>query len=308
MGLLRGRGLLTERWCGPVSAIGISGPRLRKALRRVWLHGLLVLMSAFFMMPLLWTLSMSLKTGNELLQYPPKWIPEPVNWSNYAQVFDVLPFATFYRNSVVLSLLVVVGDLLMGSLVAYGFARFRFPGRDLLFLMVIGVLMLPGIVTLIPEFILMKWLGWLNTMLPLWVPHFLGGSPVIIFIFRQFFLTIPRDLDEAAVLDGAGVLRVFSHVLVPLAKPAYITAAIFSWLGVWNDFLRPMLYLRRTETFTLAIGLKALSESGAGAAGYYMPSQHLLMAGAILATIPGIFIFLIGQRYMLMGIELQTFK
>ncbi len=270
-------------------------------------HGLLLLATAFFMIPFLWTVSLSLKASSQLLQYPPRWIPDPVHWQNYVEVFQVLPFARFYANSILISLLVVTGDLLVGSLVAYGFARFRFPGRNTLFLLLISVLMLPPIVVLVPEFILMKQLGWLDSMLPLWVPHFFGGSPVIVFLFRQYFLSIPMDLDEAARIDGAGPLRIFAQVLVPMSKPVFISAAIFSWLGVWNDFLRPLIYLKRTELFTLAIGLKALRDaSGNGVAS--APMDDLLMAGAILSIIPALMIFLLGQRYFIRGVELQFYK
>jgi ABC-type glycerol-3-phosphate transport system permease component len=270
-------------------------------------HAVLILVSAFFLIPFLWTVSMSLKGAGQLLEYPPRWIPSPVRWQNYVRVFDVLPFARFYANTIVISLLVVGGDLVMGSLVAYGFARFRFPGREVLFLLLISVLMLPAIVVLVPEFILMKELGWLGSMRPLWIPHLFGGSPVIVFLFRQYFLSIPMDLDEAARIDGAGPLRVFAQVLAPMCKPVYISAAIFSWMGVWNDFLRPLVYLRTKDLFTLAIGLKALRDAMGGGVSS-KPMDDLLMAGAILSMVPALLIFLVGQRYFIKGVELQFYK
>ncbi len=281
--------------------------RLGTVMGTLMTHALLILVSVLFMIPFLWTLSLSLKAAAQLLQYPPRWIPDPIRWSNYVRVFEVLPFSKFYLNTILLSILVVAGDLLTGSLVAYGFARFRFPGRDALFLLLISVLLLPAIVVLVPEFILMKELGWLDSMLPLWVPHLFGGSPVIVFLFRQYFLSIPMDLDEAARIDGAGPLRIFAQVIAPLSKPVYISAAIFSWLAVWNDFLRPLIYLRRPQLFTLAIGLKALRDAGGGGVAA-KPQDDLLMAGALLSIIPALLIFLIGQRYFVKGIELQFYK
>ena len=280
---------------------------IRTSISRLLKHGLMLFVSAFFMVPFLWTISLSLKAAGQLLQYPPQWIPDPIQWANYLRVFEVLPFAQFYGNTLLVSALVLAGDLIVGSMVAYGFARFRFPGRDTLFLMLISVLMLPAIVVLVPEFILMKLVGWLDSMRPLWVPHLFGGSPVIVFLFRQYFLSIPMDLDEAARIDGAGPLRIFWQVLVPMSKPVFISAAIFSWMGVWNDFLRPLVYLRRKELFTLAIGLKALRDAGGGGVAS-KPMDDLLMAGAMLSMIPALLIFIAGQRYFIKGMELQFYK
>jgi len=198
-----------------------------------------------------------------------------------------------------------LGDVITGSLVAYGFARFRFPGRELLFMMVISVLILPEEVTIIPQFIIFRNIGWLDTLKPLILPAFLGGGAFNIFLLRQFFLTIPRDLDEAAMIDGAGTLRVLWQVLIPLAKPAIATVAIFSFLFHWNDFFRPLIYLNTVDNFTLALGLRFFRQTAETGG---EPKEHLLMAASVMMTLPVLLLFFSLQRYFVEGITMSGIK
>jgi ABC-type glycerol-3-phosphate transport system permease component len=208
-------------------------------------------------------------------------------------------------NSAVITIGHMAGQLASASLVAYGFARFRFPGRDALFMLVLSTLMLPPQVTLIPTFIIFRTLGWLDTYKPLIVPAYFGGGAFAIFLFRQFYLTIPKEYDEAAKIDGASSLLIFLRILVPMSKPVFITMAIFSFLGSWNAFFYPLIYLNTLEKFTLQLGLQYFRRS-ADAGG--QPTEHLLMASAMVATLPCVLLFLVLQRYFVRGVVLSGIK
>jgi ABC-type glycerol-3-phosphate transport system permease component len=254
-----------------------------------------------FLAPFLWMVSTSLKTPAEVMQYPPSWIPEQIQWSNYVDVWQVAPFLIFLKNSVVVTGLCIVGELASSSLVAFAFARLQFRGRNLLFWLVLSAMMLPGQVTMIPVFILFNSLGWVDTLKPLIVPSFLGGSPFYIFLLRQFFTTIPRELDDAAKMDGCSPFTIYWRIILPLSKPALATVAVFSFVAHWNDFMTPLIYLNSLEKQTIAVGLQSFR-------GQYGTDLHLLMAASTLALLPVLGIFAAAQRYFIQGITLTGMK
>jgi multiple sugar transport system permease protein len=260
-----------------------------------------------FGFPLFWTLMSSLKTPADIVKFPPVWIPPEFQWGNYVRIFGIsrIPVTTWAWNSLVIVVLGTTGTVITASLVAYSFARFEYRGRNALFLITLATLMIPAQVTLIPQFVLFYKLGWINTVLPLWVPLWFGGSGFAIFLMRQFFLSLPRDLDEAALIDGASYLRIFWSILLPLCKPVLATLAIIMIIELWGDFLGPLIYLNSPEKFTVAVGLQffnTVPDIGGE------PMKHLLMAACILSMLPVIIIFFIGQRFFVQGIVMSGIK
>ena len=268
-------------------------------------YALLIVLGSVFTFPFVWTVLTAFKAPYEIFVFPPLLFPEKFMWSNFIEVWQVAPFLTFLRNTLIIAGMSIVGDIVTASLVAYGFARFRFPGRNVLFLMVLSVLILPEEVTIIPQFLIYRSIGWVDTLKPLILPAFLGGGAFNIFLLRQFFLTIPRDLDEAAMIDGAGSLRILWQIIIPLAKPAMATVAIFSFLFHWNDFFRPLIYLNSIDNFTLSLGLRFFQTSAEiGGA----PKEHLLMAASVMMTIPVVVLFFTMQSYFVEGITMSGIK
>jgi multiple sugar transport system permease protein len=272
---------------------------------RLILYLTAIAVAVVFMLPFLWTVGSSLKTSVDVRQFPPALFPANPRFQNYVDIWNVVPLAQFFWNSVKVTGLALTGQLVSATLVAYGFARFRFPLRDALFMLVISTILLPREVVIIPTFLLFKTLGWLDTLLPLIVPSFFGGGAFTIFLLRQFFLTLPRELDEAAKIDGANSFQVLIRVLVPLARPALATAAIFAFLGHWNDFLEPLIYLNSSKNFTVALGLRYFqtlpNES-------QEPREQLLMAATLVVTLPVLIIFFAAQRYFVRGIVMTGIK
>lgn len=257
-----------------------------------------------FMAPFVWALSSALKTPWAIYEYPPSFIPSPVRWYNFVEIWKVVPFARWTANSFFVTITAMIGQVSTATLVAYGFSRFEFPGRDKLFLLVLSTMMLPFQVTLIPLFLLYRMMGWLNTLKPLIVPSFFGGGAFYIFLIRQFLLSIPKELDEAAEIDGAGSFRILVQVILPLLKPAIMTVAIFSFMAQWNSFLGPLFFLSTEDKFTLALGLRyfqGLPTSGE-------PKQHWLMAASISMTFPVLLLFFFTQRYFIRGIVTTGLK
>jgi ABC-type glycerol-3-phosphate transport system permease component len=281
---------------------------LRWVSSRLSLYLLLVILSALFGFPFFWTVSSSLKTPPEVTAYPPRWLPDVPQWNNYVEVLTLFgyPYGRWFINSLVLSTVATAGTVASSALVAYGFARFRFRGRDLLFMITLATLMLPAQVTLIPQFLMFHKLGWLNTFKPLWVPYWFGGGAFYIFLFRQFFLTLPRELDEAATIDGASYWRIFWTILAPLCKPVLATATMISFMAHWSDFLNPVIYLNRPELLTIAVGLRFMHEVPEMGAG--KPILHFLMAGTVLSIIPPVVVFFTGQRFFVRGIVASAIK
>ncbi len=273
----------------------------RTRLLHAALHLALIGVGLTFLVPLAWMISTSLKPSGRELVFPPQWFPHPVMWSNYTTALvDLEPFALYLRNTCLIAGGVVVGDVLSTSLAAFAFARLRFPGRNLLFMAMLAVLMLPNIVTLVPTFLLMRSLHWIDTLLPLIVPAWFGVTPdggaFSMFLFRQFFLTIPRELDEAARIDGASPIRIWWSILLPLSGPVLITVVILDVMNVWNDFLLPLIFLNSPQNFTLTLGL------GEFQLAHQQTLWNDMMAASVAMALPVIVLFLFAQRYFMRGI------
>ena len=273
--------------------------------QRGLLYALAIICAIGFTVPFLWTIGTSLKPLTDLYTFPPKFLPSVPRWDNYTDVFTLAPFATFLWNSVIVTALAVLGQTLSAAVVAYGFSRFRFPGRDMLFIVVLATMMLPWHVTIVPSFLLYSKLGWINTFLPLIVPSFFGGGAFYIFLLRQFFLTLPRDLDEAAKIDGANSMHIFLQIILPLAKTALATVAIFAFIEHWNEFIGPLIFLNSPEKFTVAIGLR-----------YFIvtpftgdePREAILMAASLIVALPPLALFFAAQKYFVQGIVTTGMK
>lgn len=261
-------------------------------------HLLLSAIGLLLLVPLIWLVSTSLKEPSAIFILPPRWIPDPIRWQNYPEALTAQPFLRFFLNTVIITVLSTLGTVLTASMAAFAFARLRFPARGFLFGLVISTLMLPSVVTLIPTFILFRYLHWIDTFLPLIVPYWFGGGAFNIFLLRQFFLTIPLELDEAARIDGANNYRIYAQIAVPLAKPALATVVIFSIIAHWNEFVLPLIYLHSTEKWTMAIGLQGFSD-------LYSTQWHWLMAASTVMVLPLIILFFSAQRYYLEGIQMS---
>lgn len=277
---------------------------IRARSKRVLLYLLCVALGVLFMLPFLWTVASSLKEPFELFIFPPPFFPAALQFANYVTVFRDFPFTQWYANTFIVVILNTAGVLITSTLVAYGFARFEFRFRHALFILVIATMMMPPQITLIPRFILFDKLGWLNTLLPLWAPAWFGGTPFAIFLMRQFMLTLPRELDEAAILDGASHFRVFWEILVPLCKPALATLAIINFIAVWNEFLDPVVFLNSVNKFTIAVGLWYFQAQPMVST----PTAHLLLAASVTSIIPPIILFFAFQRYFVRGVALTGLK
>jgi multiple sugar transport system permease protein len=245
--------------------------------------------------------STSLKTNEQVVEWPPRWIPDPLQPSNYSGVFQTVPLLTYAKNTLIVTLLSVIGAVVSNALVAYGFARIQWRGREVLFIITLGTLMLPFQVTMIPLFIMFTKMGWVNTFFPLIVPSFLGNA-FYIFLLRQVYLGISENYSEAARIEGASDLQILWYVIVPLARPALLSIALFQYLASWNDFLGPLLYLNDESKFTLALGL-ANMQSALGLSDFGQ-----IMAAATMILIPVIGVFMFTQRYFLEGIAASGLK
>lgn len=272
-------------------------PKLMETLRG---YSFLIILGLMFLTPFYWMLVTAFKTEAQLFQIPPAWIPHPLAFENFSQVFREVPFAKFIINSAMLVTWNVIGQVFATMTVAYGFSRFRFPGRNVLFMILLATMMVPKQITLVPQFILFSKLGWVNTYLPLILPSF-GGSPYLIFLVRQYMMSIPFDLDEAATIDGASRWQILWTVIFPLAIPALILVMVFTFVGVWNDFMGPLIYLNDPEMFTVTLGLSFFQ-------GAKETSWQLLMAGSLMSMVPPVVLFLIAQRRLLGGIAATGIK
>ena len=245
--------------------------------------------------PFLWMISTSLKSDSQVLIYPPAWVPTPVVWQNYLEVLNLLPFGRFILNTAIVSVTVTILELITCSLAGYAFARLRFPGRDKLFLLYLGTLMIPGQVTIIPNFLLMSWLGWVDTYAALIVPA--AFSAFGTFLLRQFFLSIPAELEHAARIDGCSFFGIYRYIIIPLSGPALATLAVFSFMREWNAFLWPLIVTNKETMRTLTVGLRYFGDEQIGYFNY-------LMAGAVMSLIPILIVFLVLQRYFVRGIAM----
>lgn len=273
----------------------------RKQIRRGVVYLALLAVAALLVLPFLWMLSTSLKSNEQIFIIPPVWIPEHLHWENYLNVFERIPFWFHLRNSILVTGLSIIGAVLSSSLVAYAFVGLRWPGRDTMFIVVLATMMLPPQVTMIPVFVLFKELGWLNTFKPLIVPAFFGGGAFNIFLLRQFFLTIPKELFDAARIDGCSEFRIYWSIVLPLAKPALATVAVITFLFSWNDFLGPLIYLSDRLKGTLALALAMF-------VGQYQTEWGLLMAASMLVMLPIIVVFFFLQSYFIKGFATSGIK
>lgn len=272
----------------------------RKTLGDLLVYAIAILFAAMFIFPTVWMVSTSLKDLAQLYQVPVVWVPDPIIWENYTNALDAMPFDRYVINSLLVVALTTIGTVFSSALVAYGFARFRAPGRDALFLLVLATMMLPYAVTLIPQFIMFSTVQWTNTYLPLTLPAYFG-NPFFIFLLRQFFMTIPRELDEAARLDGCTAWGIFWRIITPLAKPALVTVLVFTAIWTWNDYLGPLVYLSSKDMFTVAVGISFFQ-------GEHSTDWGMLMAASTMATIPALIVFLLAQRYFVQGIATSGLK
>ncbi len=274
---------------------------LLDALRWLFIYGTLILVGIIILMPFIWTLSSSLKPYGAGITFPPEFIPRQFEWQNYVRVVQTIPFFTYLKNSVTVTGFAMFGEILSASMVAYAFARLRFPGRNILFMIVLATMMIPYPVTLVPTFILFNKLGWVNSFLPLIVPPYFAPAYTI-FLLRQFFMTINHELDEAAEVDGAGWFRVYWQIILPLSKPALATVAIFAFMAYWNDFMGPLIYLSDNAKFTLALGINYLRNMRGGG------NLSMQMAASVMFVAPCILLFFIAQRYIVQGIVTTGIK
>lgn len=295
-----------------VAAVPIAKRRkpARMIVGRVLIYLLVAAGSAVSMFPFMWALVSSGKTAGEIATYPPTFWPRDSQFLvNYTKIWTEAPFLLWIRNSVIVTGLNLLGAIASASVVAYAFARFDFPGKNVWFFIMLSTMMLPGEVTLIPSYLIFKTLGWVDTFKPLIVPAYFGGGAFNIFLLRQFYMTIPRDLDEAAEMDGAGPLRIFLTLILPLSKPAIATAAALGFIGNWNNFMGPLIYLNSPDKFTATLGLRYFmlgTTSVQLSAG--PPKDNLLMAASIVVALPCLILFFVAQKYFVQGIVTTGIK
>lgn len=285
-----------------VDALGPVGRR-RGTISRFAGHTLLRVAliggAVIMIFPFVWMVATSFRDLISTMANPLQLIPSPWVWNNYTDVFNELPFSRFVVNTLVLATARTLGQIVTCSLAAYAFARLRFPGKNVIFILYLAGLMVPFQVILVPEFILVKWMGWLNTYQGLIAPGLFSAFGT--FLLRQFFMTLPRDLEEAALLDGAGYLRILWSVVLPLSMPALSALTIFTFLDSWNTFLWPLVATTSTDMYTLSVGLQTLQ-------GEFSTNWPDLMAGAVVASVPMILVYLVLQKYFVQGVALSGIK
>jgi multiple sugar transport system permease protein len=273
----------------------------RRIRRNILLYVVLCIFSFSTLFPLFWMISTSLKSGDIIFEMPPRLLPDGFHWENYTRAVTEISFFVLFKNSVVITVLKLLSEVFVSALVAYGFARFNFPGKNIWFLILLATIMIPGEVTMIPVFIGFSDIGWSNSIKPLVLPGFFGGNATFVFLLRQFFLTIPKELEESAIVDGATRFKIFYRIFIPLSVPAFIVIGIFSFQGSWNDLLAPLIYLNDTEKFTLPLGLAMFK-------GMLKVEWGPLMAGSILALMPVVIVFFLVQKYFVEGVKMSGIK
>ncbi len=274
--------------------------RAGERLRRVVIWVLLLAGATVFLLPIFWAISSSFKPDYQVLEVPPRWLPNPIRWQNYPEALTYIPFGRYTLNTLVIAILAIAGNLVSCTLVAYGFARLRAPGKNALFVVMLATMMLVDPVRIIPMYIEFNALGWIDTIKPLVVPA-LFGSPFYIFLLRQFFMGIPRELEDAALIDGANRVQILWRIIVPLSKPALAAIAIFNFQGVWNDFLPPLVFLHDHSKFTIALGLNFFRSS-------YDVRWGYLMAASLVAMLPMVIVFFLAQKQFIEGISFSGIK
>ena len=265
--------------------------KTKRKIEKTTIYFLLIFFSLLFLAPFFWMLSTSVKSPEELYLFPPKWIPSTFEWRNFKEAWMSQPFNQFFINTVIVTGMSTIGQLLSSSLVAYGFARFKFKGRDFLFIVLLSSMMIPWEVTMIPQYMEFNYLGWINTLKPLFVPSWFG-APFYIFLMRQFIMSIPKELDEAARMDGANPFQIYYKIYLPLMKPSLILVAVFNILTCWNDYLGPLVFLNDQSKYTLTLGLAQFK-------GMFGVDMEGIMAVTFLISIPPLILFFFAQRYII---------
>lgn len=278
----------------------LSSINLTKQIEKGVIYLILFSGGLLILAPLWWMISTSLKRPDEIFTFPPTLLPQTVRWQNYADIFEKAPFGRYFLNTAYVVFMDMIGTIISASMVGFAFARLRWRGRDLFFILTLATMMLPGAVTLIPRYLLFKELHWLDTFLPLWVPSFFG-YPFFIFLMRQFYATIPYDLDDAARIDGCSDFGIWWRISLPLTVPALTACGIFTFNATWNDFLGPLIYLSSQTKLTLALGLMAFR-------GPHVTDFHYLMAASTVAMLPVVLLFFFAQKYFIQGITFMGVK
>ncbi|MFA8451859.1 MAG: carbohydrate ABC transporter permease [Bacteroidales bacterium] len=271
----------------------------RSNMKNTFTFGLLTVIALFFLLPMLWILATSLKPEAQVFSL--NLIPENFQWDNYTKIFDRLPFLTYLQNSIIITVVNIIGVVFSSSIVAYSFSFLEWPGREKVFFVLLATMLLPAQVIMIPVFVIFKELAWLNSLKALTIPAFFGGGAFNIFLMRQFFLSIPKSLIDAARIDGCSEFRIYATIVMPLTKPAVATVAIFTFLFTWNDFLGPLIYLSDKSKGTLALGLAQF-------AGQQQPEWALLMAASVVMMLPIVILFILFQKYFIRGFMMSGIK
>jgi multiple sugar transport system permease protein len=278
-----------------------SQPRnWRKGFWNAVVYAMLIAGSLMFLLPLVFALTSSFKTNGQIMEIPPRWIPDPFHWQNYPEALTYIPFAKYTLNTLIIAVGAITGNLLSCTIIAYGFARLKAPGKNFFFILMLSTMMLVEPVRIIPIYIIFSKLGWVDSFLPMIIPAFFG-SPFYIFLLRQFFMGIPRELEDAALIDGANRLQILWRIIIPNAKPALAAVAIFNFQGVWNDFLYPLVFLHNQNNYTIALGLSFFRSS-------YSVQWGYLMAASVVALLPMVIIFFLAQKTFIEGISFSGIK
>ncbi len=270
------------------------------SLEVIFLYAFLIVLAILFILPIFYLFMGSFKAESELFRVPFKWLPDKFQFGNFINMFSSIPFFKYLKNTMIILVCNIVGSMLSCSLVDYGFARLRWPGRDKVFILVLITMILPYQVTLVPLFLMFTKMKWIGTFLPLTVTCFFG-NPFFIFLLRQFFTGIPQDISEAARIDGAGEFTIFSRLVIPMAKPALTTVAIFAFIRSWNDFLGPLVFLGKDELYTLSLAASMLKSN-------LDPNWSLLLALGAVMILPVLILFFVMQKYFIQGIAMSGIK
>ena len=280
----------------------VDAPEVRRRISsgRIAVYASLIAVGCLFILPFIWMVSTSVKPNDQIFVYPPVWIPKPILWSNYADALTAIPFFLYFRNTLLISGLTVLGTILSSTLTAYGFARVQWIGRDTVFIIVLATMMLPSATTLVPLYIIFRKLGWLGTFYPLIAPPFFGPA-FFIFLLRQFFMTIPMELSDAARIDGATELGILWKIILPLSKPALVSVGLFSFLWSWSDFFGPLIFLTDERLYTISLGILQFQSR-------YDTAWGQVMAVSTIFTLPVLVLFFFAQRQFIEGVTLTGIK
>lgn len=272
--------------------------KARKRLGKVMGYTVLSIGALAMLFPFYWIWMASLRPDGWEFAYPPVWLPDSWMWGNYTRAWNSGPFLIYTRNSLTITLLCTAGTLLSGSMSAFGYSRLKFAGRDIMFALLLATMMLPGWVTIIPTFILFKYMRWIDTLKPLIVPSYFGGGAFYVFMMRQFFMTLPVEMEEAARVDGASTFRIYWQIIMPLSGPVMASVAIFSFISHWNDFMGPLIFTNSVKSRTLALGLRYFQQE-------VFTSVNLMMCASIFMAVPVIILFFAAQRYFVRGVVMS---